>query len=145
MKNILFVCTGNTCRSPLAEAMLKEKAAGELEVRSAGIHAAPGMQASAHTVKVLEERSIPLHHFSRPLTQELIDWADLVLTMTKSHHNVAVQQYPAAADKIFTINEFADIPGDIQDPIGGSIDMYRTTAEEIERAIEVLLENVRKA
>ncbi|SFE61537.1 protein-tyrosine phosphatase [Alteribacillus iranensis] len=147
IKHILFVCTGNTCRSPLAEALLRSKATDGVEVKSAGVYAMPDMPASDGTMDVLKEKGIELDHKSQPVTKELVDWADLVLTMTKSHHETTVQLYPEAADKIFTIKEFAaDITGpegDITDPIGGSAEMYRKTAEELEPLIDAVLEKIK--
>lgn len=144
------MCTGNTCRSPLAEALLREKAEGkvEVEVKSGGLHAARGMPASAGTMEVLREKNINLNHESRPVTKEVIDWADLVLTMTKNHHEIAVQMYPEAADKIFTIKEFAArVSGeegeDIPDPIGGTTEIYRRTAEKLEPLVDAVLEKIK--
>ncbi|RSL29659.1 low molecular weight protein arginine phosphatase [Salibacterium salarium] len=145
MKHILFVCTGNTCRSPLAEALLQAKGDENIEVQSAGVSARPGMLASKETVAVLKEREIPLRHASRPLNKERMDWADIILTMTKSHHELAVQQFPEAADKIFTIKEFAvDSSDDIVDPIGGTMETYRKTAEELDNLMDAVLEKLKK-
>ncbi|SDI61963.1 low molecular weight protein arginine phosphatase [Alteribacillus bidgolensis] len=148
IKHVLFVCTGNTCRSPMAEALFRAKTDKNIEGKSAGIYAMPGMPASDGTMKVLKERNITLKHDSKPLTEELVDWADIILTMTKNHHEMTVQTYPKAADKIFTLKEFAldantDM-GDIQDPIGGSTDTYRATAEEMDWLLEAALHKIKK-
>ncbi|SFQ01788.1 low molecular weight protein arginine phosphatase [Salibacterium halotolerans] len=146
MTNVLFVCTGNTCRSPMAEALLREKGRDDIEVQSAGTSASPGMSASKETVEVLKERDILLRHAAKPLTKERVDWADLILTMTKNHHGMTVQQFPEAADKVFTVKEFAwneeSGAGDITDPIGGSRDTYRHTADELETLVEKILERM---
>ncbi|MFD2707062.1 low molecular weight protein arginine phosphatase [Salibacterium lacus] len=146
MTNVLFVCTGNTCRSPMAEALLREKGREDIEVQSAGISASPGMAASKETVEVLKERGIPLRHAAKPLTKERVDWADVILTMTKNHHGMVVQQFPEAADKVFTIKEFAggqeSGAGDITDPIGGSRSIYQSTADELEILVERVLKRV---
>src|SRR5690625_7007731 len=84
--NILFVCTGNTCRSPMAEAVLKNKSS-EFKVTSAGIHASPNAPLSEGTKTVLENESIKLDHKSQQVTSDLITWADVVLTMTHSHRS----------------------------------------------------------
>ncbi|MGY4688408.1 low molecular weight protein arginine phosphatase [Salibacterium sp. K-3] len=148
MTHVLFVCTGNTCRSPLAEALLREKGREDIEVQSAGLAAQPGMSASKDTVEVLRERDIELRHAARPLTKERVEWADLILTMTKNHHDMTAKQFPEAADKVFTIKEFAQEEGgtgDIMDPIGESRDTYRTMADELEVLIEKVLKQLEKA
>ena len=101
MQRILFVCTGNTCRSPMAEAILKNKNLDRIEVRSAGVYAANGSEASAHAQRVLDEKGIEHHHQSSLLTKDEVDWADLILTMTASHKTAILQQYPAVREKAF--------------------------------------------
>ena len=142
---ILFVCTGNTCRSSMAEALMRRLAesrlptafgpAGEerspdsraaavqIEVRSAGTGARDGDPASGHAIEVMRERGIDLRsHRARRLTQDLVDWADVVLTMTASHKNHVLRMFAGAAGKTFTLGEFAAGPGgqseEINDPWG---------------------------
>ncbi|RKD76080.1 protein-tyrosine phosphatase [Sinobaca qinghaiensis] len=138
MKHVLFVCTGNTCRSPLAEALLLHKNEEEIEVRSAGVYAADGVPPSVETLEVLKEKNISYQETSNLLTKEMIDWADIVLTMTVSHKQAAAAMYPYAADRIYTLHEFAldDKGRDIMDPIGADTDVYRQTAAEIERLMD---------
>ncbi|WP_240376173.1 low molecular weight protein arginine phosphatase [Bacillus piscicola] len=146
MAHILFVCTGNTCRSPLAEALLLAKAKGKTDIKakSAGLFTTDGMPASQGTIEVLRERELELNHTSSTLTKELVHWADVVLTMTKNHLEMTAQQFPEAADKMFTIKEFAlDSPdGDVMDPFGGTVDTYRATAHELEQLIDAVLEKI---
>lgn len=110
MKRILFVCTGNTCRSPMAEALLRKKAEDRglsLEVKSAGVSALPGITASSPAVEVLKEKGIDhRHHRSQPVTKELLLWADVVLTMTRSHHQWLIHSYPEAVDKAHSLKEW---------------------------------------
>src|SRR5690625_4303773 len=103
--NILFVCTGNTCRSPMAEAVLKNKSS-EFKVKSAGIHASPNAPLSEGTKKVLENESIKLDHKSQQVTSDLITWADVVLTMTHSHKDLLTKLFPNDQTKYFTLKEY---------------------------------------
>jgi protein arginine phosphatase len=144
MKRILFVCTGNTCRSPMAEAILKSKKIDGLEVKSAGIYAATGSEASAHAKKVLEDHHIEHNHSSNMLTLESVHWADLILTMTGSHKNVILQQYPETAGKVFTLKEFTGEAYDVDvvDPFGGSVEIYQETYQELDKLITKAIEKM---
>lgn len=102
--NILFVCTGNTCRSPMAAAMFQSKT--NYNVQSAGIFASFGAPASAHTMEILHENKISYEHSSQPVTDELMEWADLVLTMTTQHRDILKQQYPNYTSKTFALKEY---------------------------------------
>ncbi|MBB5174086.1 low molecular weight protein arginine phosphatase [Texcoconibacillus texcoconensis] len=109
MKNILFVCTGNTCRSPMAEAILKEKLSNDkMDIRSAGVHAMDGMPLSQGSKQVLETEGLSIDHESRALTETLLAWADLVLTMTESHKRMVKEQYPKNSDHVYTLKEYVN-------------------------------------
>lgn len=143
MKRILFVCSGNTCRSPLAKELSHHKASDVIEAKSAGLYAAPGVPLSPGSTEVLKERGITSDHTSQPISQELVDWADIVLTMTRSHRNHAKQLYPEMEDKIFTLIEYAtkgEEDKDIQDPFGGPVEVYRKTAEEIDAYLQMIID-----
>lgn len=141
MARVLFVCTGNTCRSPMAEAILRDKGLVGVEVRSAGVYAVDGQAASVHAQSVLAENDIAHEHRSLMLTLAQIDWATSILTMTESHKMAIVRQFPEAVGKTFTLKEFAGSPvdQDVLDPYGGPIEIYRETFREIYDSIEKLI------
>ena len=140
MKNILFVCTGNTCRSPLAEYLLKEKAGDQLSVKSAGVTAWPGVPISQGTADVLDQRGISHQHFSQSVTADLVSWADVILTMTSSHKEMLSIKHPNASGKVHTLKGYAATGGDIADPIGGPKEEYEQVGIELEQCIDELLE-----
>ncbi|RFB17274.1 low molecular weight protein arginine phosphatase [Bacillus sp. HNG] len=143
MKRVLFVCTGNTCRSPMAEAILRKKAGESIEVKSAGIFASDGSPASTNTAHVLQEKGIECQHSSSLLTQDLIEWATCILTMTSHHKQAILHSFPEAQDKVFTLKEYVDSDGDVSDPFGGPVDIYRETYAELEPLIEKVLSKLK--
>lgn len=132
--NILFVCTGNTCRSPIAEALLKSRNIDGLQVRSAGIYASDGGPISRNSQLVLEQQMIPFAHSSTSVDETLIDWADLILTMTASHKHAIILGFPHAISKIYMYKEFVtpDDIKDVSDPYGGDLFTYESTFHELQ-------------
>lgn len=119
MIRILFVCTGNTCRSPIAEAMLKhmaEERGLEMDVQSAGVAAWGGTPMSQYAAAVLDEQDIGNHHDFRSaaLDERRVQWADLILTLTTSHKRHVLQQFPSAHNKTFALKEYVSDPEEEQ-------------------------------
>ena len=141
MKKILFVCTGNTCRSPMAEALLKHYSKGEFEAKSAGVFAMNGSKASLNALEALRKKGIEHEHQSQLLTNDLLEWATHVLTMTNGHKQIILSQFDTAKDKVFTLYEFVENKDrDISDPYGGSLQTYEKTLKELEMLLSKMVE-----
>lgn len=131
---ILFVCTGNTCRSPMAEGLAKAlgQAQGlDLVTSSAGLFAAYGAKVSPEAVEAVKDLVDISGHESRPLTVEAVTSSDWIIAMTEEHKRVLLRQFPGESAKIKTLAEWAGHSGDVVDPYGGSQDVYNQCAQEI--------------
>lgn len=142
--NILFVCTGNTCRSPMAEAILKARNVANINVQSAGIYAMDGGEMSRNGQIVLENESIPFTHKSAAMKESLIDWADLVLTMTASHKKAIIFAFPQAISKVYMYKEFVtpEHVQDVSDPYGGDLRTYERTFQELHTLTDELVKKL---
>lgn len=137
-KRVLFICTGNTCRSPLAEVFLNHLAGDRFEARSAGVFAENGAPLSSGSARVLEQEGLSATHASQQVSDELMEWADVVIAMSNSHKFNLQSRYNKA--DILTLKEIAGMgTGDVADPFGGSDDVYRLTAKEIKEALTRLI------
>ncbi len=138
---LLFVCTGNTCRSSMAEVLARQIAAEadrtEYEFLSAGTWASPGSPASDHARRVISEYGLDLEsHRATLLTRGLTEEAELILTMTAAHKEQVLQLFPAAQGKVYTLLQFGHgQAGDVADPYGGDINTYRLAAAQIRRVL----------
>ncbi len=141
MKHVLFVCTGNICRSPLAQTLLaralQERSVTDIEVASAGTGAWDGAPASEGAYLVGIERGLDLSgHRARLLTREIVEDADLIFTMAR-HHRARVHEL-GGEGRVFVLGEYVGRTAEeaeVGDPFGGDLDVYRDTHAELEALI----------
>jgi tRNA threonylcarbamoyl adenosine modification protein (Sua5/YciO/YrdC/YwlC family) len=147
---IVIVCTGNTCRSPMAEALLRQLVAEKLGckpeeteqrgvvVMSAGVSASPGGVAAPEAVEVMRQRGLDLsRHESQPLSDKLVRHADVILALTNAHRQAIIRRWPEAASRTVVLRVDR---GDIEDPIGGPAEVYTQCALQIEEALRQRIE-----
>ncbi|HTU27183.1 MAG TPA: L-threonylcarbamoyladenylate synthase [Pirellulales bacterium] len=146
---ILLVCTGNTCRSPMAEVLCRQMLADRkgckpaeladhgVVIMSAGISAMMGGRPTPEAVEVMQRQGICLsEHESQPLTAQLVRHADMIWTMTRSHRQAIVSQWPDAAARTHVLSRDE---GDIADPIGGPVEYYERCAAQIKAELAARL------
>lgn len=144
VKKVLFVCTGNSCRSVMAEGLLRhllKRSDREVQVLSAGVGTSGGMGPTQETVDVMDKEGVDVTlHLSQPATQTLIRSADLILVMDDYHRATVIGRVPDAANKTFLLKPFLapELPDDpaIPDPIGQSLETYEQCAQTIKDAVQ---------
>lgn len=149
MSKILFVCTANVCRSPMAAGILnhelsKRGLASEFLVESAGIWGVSDLPVVPEVMKIMNERGIDVsHHRSRIITEEIIDEADLILTMERSHKEAIFAEFPGRQLNLYLISELVGKKFNIEDPINKSINVFVETADILTDLISNNLEKIK--
>lgn len=146
MKKIMFVCTGNICRSAMADFLFKNKLEklglqGKCKVLSAGTYAFDGDFSTYDAIKVMEnEYGIDMtSHRATAIRNSKIEEMDLVLCMTNSHKYTLEMLYPDMVNKFFLLKDYVGKPGEISDPYGYGYEVYKECAKEISDCIEMLI------
>ena len=140
---IVFVCTGNTCRSPLAQAIAQkyvEDNGLDIDLDSAGLSCSYGHEMAEHSKKIIESMGIFFTHTSQPITQKMIDQTDYFVTMERWQKDALMQVAPG---KTYCVADFS-AEGDVDDPYGQSYQVYLETADKIGRVMPTIIEEVQK-
>jgi protein-tyrosine-phosphatase len=145
---VLLVCSGNTCRSPMAAALLHHlwglsSPPWRLQVNSAGISTFAGSAASEHAVQAMNRRGLDIKpHRSQSISEPILRDSDLILTMTEQQKRSIRSVWPGVSDRLFSVGEYAGIQGDIPDPYGGPAFTYEQTASVLERLLQAVVRRI---
>jgi tRNA threonylcarbamoyl adenosine modification protein (Sua5/YciO/YrdC/YwlC family) len=146
--NLLFVCTANTCRSPLAEGIFKTLITQDYcQVKSAGIMPMDGLPPAQFSLDVVQEYGGSIiHHQTKRITKEIIEWADLILVMEFKHYNVIVEIAREAAVKTFLLKEYRRRVkyNEVADPVGKDIHAYRTAAQDMLPSLQLIAKDIKQ-
>ncbi len=146
--NLLFVCSGNTCRSPMAEGIFRTLMSDEYcKVRSAGTLPMGSVPPSQYAQDIIAEYGGSIaHHRAQTITHELIDWADLILVMEYKHYEVILKMSADAAVKTFLLKEYKRRTryNKVFDPVGKEKEYYRKTAEEMLPSLKTVANDIRR-
>lgn len=152
MQKIMFVCTGNICRSAMADKMLAKKVEEEnldIEVYSSGTFAENGDYPTSEAIEVMEEYGVDLRtHRATNIRKSNIEEMDLILCATTNHKNMVLQLYPNLAGQVYTMKEYVGETADgidISDPWGYDLAVYRKCATEIEKIIQKIVDKMKNA
>jgi protein-tyrosine-phosphatase len=142
MPSVLFVCTANVCRSPMASVLFRRKIdaradASSWRIESAGVWGVDGSNAAQKAQLIMQSMGLDLsNHLSRGVGKELLHQFDLILTMEGGHKEGLSAEFPELANRIYMLSEMVDRRYDIRDPISGSLTDYEDTAREIDQILE---------
>lgn len=144
---ILLVCSGNTCRSPMAEALLKQEASRRgmtgYDFHSAGLHTSPGSRASKYAVEAMAARGIDIdRRQSQQISAQMVQEANMVLTMTRQQAYTLIEELPQYGHKVLALGDYVGAGGDVQDPWMGSAGDYERIAVQLEEMVSLVLDRL---
>ena len=137
MKKVLFVCTGNTCRSPMAQAIFNLKCGPDFISDSAGISTSNGKPVSENSVIALKNIGIEISHSSQQITRDIAEKYDYIVGITTNHANILQNIFPDLKNKIYTF------PIEISDPYGMSLSEYEKCRDKISEGIDLILDEIK--
>lgn len=150
IKKILIVCTGNSCRSPMAEGFLKKYLSPEdgFEIVSVGVSAISGFKPALEAMEAMKEVGVDISSYvTKPFSANLAKSADIILVMTEIHKEFILEKVPEVKDKVYLFKEFAGITDsgkEVIDPLGQPTSAYRGVREELERTSKEIARKIKE-